>query len=460
MQNLCEKRVCGFLASLLPVSMSAGFESTARLEQAIERWARVDVGRGDLVLISLPNTIDQIVEFFAALLSNATPAVLPPGLPTGRIAKLISTYAPRALVSARNYKVGGTSFSELENHKIVRVYPKTGQPRFHDVLLFTSGTSGHLSACSFSLEKLLMNARYHTESIGRTTPEIIYLSLPIYYSFALVAQVLGSYITGSRLVVGSSPFNIADFVRAVSENQIAGASLTPILAKRLLASERAADLELEFLTIGGDQANANDVRQLLERLPKTELFITYGLTEAGPRVSTLAAHSEDSDKLASVGKPFDHISAGVTMPNAEGVGELLLATPTMAETVFVDGVASDHKRLLTGELMTGDLFRIEDGYLFFCGRKSDFIVCRGEKVNLRSVRQLACEYPNVCGAKTSIVSSGASSSYILTVQFKPGSEPSTREFDKHLGSVLRRSEFPTEIVAETAIEGVPENLKV
>jgi acyl-coenzyme A synthetase/AMP-(fatty) acid ligase len=62
-----------------------------------------------------------------------------------------------------------------------------------------------------------------------------------------------------------------------------------------------------------------------------------------------------------------------------------------------------------GIVATGDLFRIDrDGYHYFAGRLSDFIVAHGEKVSLHAVRQFVQSLPGVvrCAVSTGVDTSG------------------------------------------------------
>ncbi|MFH3651893.1 AMP-binding protein, partial [Acinetobacter baumannii] len=69
-------------------------------------------------------------------------------------------------------------------------------------------------------------------------------------------------------------------------------SITPLLVKNLLKSNCGIPNSLKTLTVGGDFLNPTYTQQLLNLYPNLELYLTYGLTEAGPRVATLAAHNE------------------------------------------------------------------------------------------------------------------------------------------------------------------------
>jgi len=49
--------------------------------------------------------------------------------------------------------------------------------------------------------------------------------------------------------------------------------------------------------VGGDSLAPEHVADLLRARPGRELYLTYGLTQAGARVSTLSAHAEPGEIL-------------------------------------------------------------------------------------------------------------------------------------------------------------------
>src|SRR5437016_7888626 len=83
------------------------------------------------------------------------------------------------------------------------------------------------------------------------------------------------------------------------------------------------------MSIGCDRVSPGHVASLLSKSFINELYITYGLTEAGPRVSVLPAHIAPVETYDSVGMAFSAISTRIEMPDADGVGQLLIKTPSV-----------------------------------------------------------------------------------------------------------------------------------
>src|SRR5262249_27432690 len=136
--------------------------------------------------------------------------------------------------------------------------------------------------------------------------------------------------------------------------------------------------------------------------PDVELYVTYGLTEAGPRVSTLAVHREPAERYGSVGGPLDGVAVRLrgTPPCGTAAGRLVSSgTRMLAE---LGSPQAERALVEPGVVATGDLFRIDDGYLYYEGRLSDFVVVRGEKVSLHAVRQFVQSLPDVVRCTTQV----------------------------------------------------------
>lgn len=370
-------------ASLLDRTVGPNGERDGALDRARERLERLGLPAGTPVVLALGNGRELLAHWLGAVLAGLAPLAASPATPSARLRRVASAVGAGAIVRA------GREPQLLPLAGAARHPPGTA-------LLLTSGTSGMLTACVHDVGALLRNARRHAAAVGLVGGDAILVSLPLYYSFALVAQALAALDTGARLVVSGPPFAPAAHAAAVARHGVTSSSLTPTAARQLLASGRRLPAPLRMLTVGGDRLAPREVGSLLRRNPGLELYVTYGLTEAGPRVSTLAAHAEPAARHGSVGTPLD----GVTV--ALRGGELLVSTDTAM--LRAAGAPRARKALLApGLVATGDAFRIDAaGYLTFAGRLSDFAVVRGDKVSLAGIRQYVQSLPGVVGCAATV----------------------------------------------------------
>jgi acyl-CoA synthetase (AMP-forming)/AMP-acid ligase II len=294
----------GFLAGVRDLTVPGG-EPEGGLEPLAGWFAAQPLAPGSAVIISLANGRKLLRFFFAALAAGYVPVLVPPSLPSARARQTAARIGAGALVRLRigDYRgtaaapVGGAEVMIFSGHRHQRHEPG-------HVLLMTSGTSGSATGCLHRVDALLRNAARHAASIGLRSGDTVGVNLPIYYSFALVAQVLGSLVTGARLVIDGPPFTVGRYAESMLGEQVTVSSLTPILVRSIVAAGGALPRPLRTLTVGGQRLAPDLVARLLDRNPGTSLYLTYGLTEAGPRVSTLAAHAEPPRRYGSAGRPI------------------------------------------------------------------------------------------------------------------------------------------------------------
>jgi acyl-CoA synthetase (AMP-forming)/AMP-acid ligase II len=431
--------------------------SSPDLEAISRRWRELGVRPGDLVLLCLPNGVELLEQFFGTLLAGGVPALVTPNMPSARLREMSHLMGARAIAGIR-LSHGDLNAERWETLGALDVglFPLREQPAANpgEVVLLTSGTSGFASSCVFDLEALLLNAERHADSIGQRGNEVVLVNLPLYFSFALVAQALSTFVRGGRLIISGPPFHGPTYSQTLARYGITISSLTPVLVHSLLKQGSTMSPSLRVLTVGGDSLAPEHVAELLRLRPERELYLTYGLTQAGPRVATLAAHREPPERYASVGRPLAE-----TRVFLRDVGDQLnhkqlwvSSATVMKRTLgFVEG-RPDSTHALPGIVATGDVFdQDEDGYLYYLGRLSDFLVRNGEKISLVGVRRIAAQFPDVVNARTRVMQQAdGKEDYELVLQMAERCELTEQEVVQRLHRWLRRAEMPGRVCMITA----------
>jgi acyl-CoA synthetase (AMP-forming)/AMP-acid ligase II len=450
------ERVCDVSAE--PVAR-AGSYSCEALGQS---WRKAGVRPGDLVLLALPNGSAVLEQFFGILAAGAVPALVAPSTPSARLRELEQILRARALVAARiNAELLGVREHQQLGHLEVGLFEPAAEPLAApgEVVLMTSGTSGFASGCVFPLEALLLNAERHAEAIGQRPTDVVLVNLPLYFSFALVAQALASLLRGNRLVLHGPPFHVPTYVQTLTRHAVTVSSLTPVLVQSLLQQEALLPAELRVLTVGGDSLAPEDVAGLLARRPGGELYLTYGLTQAGPRVSTLAAHAEPPERFASVGLPLSGTQVSLQdLGDGSGLKQLLVSSASvMRRRIGLVENQPQQDAPTPGTIATGDIFdQDQDGYLFFRGRLTDYIIRDGEKICLVAVRRVAGRLPHVIHARTRVVSrSDGKTDFELLLH----TTAADQDYAGLLRKIFRRAEMPGRIHVETVGQGSSHSYK-
>ena len=408
-----------------------------------EQWQKLGIRPGEVVMLCLPNGKGLLEQFFGILLAGGVPALVSPNTPSARIHELIAAIGAGAIGQVRARPGDhSTAIGAVHAHRLHRDGPPAAATG--EVVLLTSGTSGFASGCVFDFGQLMLNAERHAQAIGQETGDTVLINLPLHFSFALVAQALASFVRRNRLIISGPPFHTPSYLRTLAKHEVTISSLTPILV-RSMKEHFAPPGTLRVLTVGGDQLAAREVEHLLRLRPQGQLYITYGLTQAGPRVSTLAAHAEPARRFASVGRPHPGVTAALhDLNDGSRMKQLYIASATtlkrkigLIEGVPVAGQTSDRS------IATGDVFEEDgEGYLYFHGRISDYIVRNGEKICLAAIRRVAMGCPNVLRARTVVSRHDYGEDFDLVLDLADGAADASSDL---LRKWLRRSEMPRSI---------------
>jgi acyl-CoA synthetase (AMP-forming)/AMP-acid ligase II len=442
----------------LPSGLGPGSPDCASLGKA---WRARGLRPGDLVLLCLPNSRELLHQFFGVLMGGGVPALLPPVMPAARLRETAKTMGAYAIAGLRlpTGELGAESYDNIGSLQVAILKPPpepAGAPG--ELVLMTSGTSGFSSGCIFDFEAILLNGRRHAKSIGQGAEDSVLISLPLFFSFALSAQALSSLVCGNRLIISGPPFSLASYRKTLEDFRITISSLTPVSVRSVLESDPQVLTGMKVLSVGGDALSPDLAARLVELRKGKEVYLTYGLTQAGPRVSTLAAHAEPSFRYSSVGLPLEGTEVSLCpIEDGSEQKQLFVTSETVMKRPIglVEG-RQNNDLVAPRTIATGDAFdQDEGGYLYFIGRLSDFISRKGEKISLAAVRRLAAGLPHVISARTPLFRhADGTEDFDLVLRVEVNANGLDRKTETHemLTKLLRRTEMPRTIRIEPASE--------
>ena len=273
------------------------------MPDALDGLARLRLDPGTVVILALSNGRTLLRHYFAVLLAGAVPLTVSPAASSARIARLAAEVGAGAVIAARldPHRYGVTAAAKLGDAEAVVLARRTPQPP-GTVLMLTSGTSGLFGACLHHVDSLVRNGARHADAVGarRRHPTGEPAAVLLVRDCGAGVSALGR---GARLVISGPPFSPPAYRDILARHEVTSSSVTPTIARLLLAEDHKLPAGLRMLTVGGDLLAPAHVSGLLATNSAVELYVTYGLTEAGPRVSTLAAHREPASRFGSVGVP-------------------------------------------------------------------------------------------------------------------------------------------------------------
>jgi long-chain acyl-CoA synthetase len=295
------------------------------------------------------------------------------------------------------------------------------------ILLPTSGTTGTPKFVRLSHRAVVHNIQMHLKSLGLQDRFTALHAFGVHYSYGLVASFLSTlFLKGSVLLPGGADARqIFDTTCRHRPDVMLG---TPSLFRLLLEHASSSDLTalgcIPKIGIGGDRCPPPLRKLLANALSEVSFFVTYGLTEAGPRVATLEPALFHL-KPESVGLPLEGVEVMVTDGRgnrcpANTIGRLLIKTPSLMNGYLEAGQPNDGPKLQLGWYDTGDLGSMDhDGHLFINGRSDRQIKFKGRRMNPSQIEHVLENHPQVLQARIEHVMSEGRDHLRAVVHHRP-----------------------------------------
>ena len=318
------------------------------------------------ILLSAAPSADFVSTLLGLLSQGHLVIPCPPDLPQAALQKLAHTYqaAPWGEGTGDSWTGGGT------------------------LGLLTSGSTGDSKVVLMQAPQVGFNISAVIKASDFKAPGPTGLFLPLHHSFGLITQLLPALLQGAPCFLAEKlrfPADISHFIKAHKIQTFAG---VPTLFKVLeMGCTETFDL-VQHITVAGAALEPAFAQELTSRFPNAKIWAGYGLTEAGPRVTTFS-NSDKAWGKGSVGRSIP----GVTLKIEDS--EICVQSPS-SMLGYLDQPEATVLALSDGWLRTGDLGRInQEGYVFIEGRKDDFFQSGGEKIAPLAIEKCLNEHPNI-----------------------------------------------------------------
>jgi acyl-CoA synthetase (AMP-forming)/AMP-acid ligase II len=206
---------------------------------------------------------------------------------------------------------------------------------------------------------------------------------------------------------------------------------------------------LRYAMISGGQLATSLVHRLREALPRTQVFLRYGVTEVTSGASALSP--DRPDKIPSIGQgfsgdPLQVLRADGTLvaPGSGEAGEIVIRSDSVALGYWGEGEESQHFR--NGAFYTGDIATVdEEGFVFVIGRERDFIKTAGFRVAPGEIEEVVARLPfveeaAVCGMPHPVLGESLSCWVVL----RAGAVEGVQQVRRHCAAELPSYKVPTQ----------------
>ena len=386
-------------------------------EQAVARAAGMlavhGIGKGDVVSLLLPNSVEYIVAYFACWRLGAMAGPVNGHLKTQEIEYVVSNSESKLMLVNSEFlgKVEGsrvpvTVFDSERQAGEGFKEDKRAEIELQDeaIIIYTSGTTGKPKGCLLTHGNVIANARQISTWLGFTEHDRLLTVMPLFHMNAVSVTTMSALYAGSSTVV-SQKFSASRFWQIISDYQITSFGSVATMLSMLLSSYPdgvPAGLktdQLRFAMCGSAPVPAEVLRRFEETF-NCLVVEGYGLSESTCR-STFNPPDERR-RPGSCGLPIGNEMRVVDdgdrdVPEGE-LGEILLRGENILKGYFKNEAATA-SAFRNGWFHTGDIgYRDADGFYYIVDRKSDMIIRGGENIYPREIDEVLYQHPQIAAA--------------------------------------------------------------
>jgi acyl-CoA synthetase (AMP-forming)/AMP-acid ligase II len=453
------------------LSYGALQDSVTRLAQGL---ANMGLGVGDRIVLYLPNGVEFVQAFYAALSLGAIAVPVTTRMTISELTFFCEDSAPAIVVCHAEQAVAvEATLAEADDIQSVIVGDATSRSRSFAALLssesgtrragpidqedclvsYTSGTTGRpKGAIATHANVLIQHAFIHAVEWGITAEDRFLVATPLAHrtGFGRLANAL---TLGGTIVV-MEQFDPAEAVRLIERERITVMGMVPTVC-RMMVPHIAQDPEkcrtLRRVVVTGEAFPVELKRQFIALLPDTKLVSFFAMTEAG--AVTCLSHAEQFTHPASVGRPTPGVEVRIVDEagrDAEpgAVGEVLVRSGRPGAYTVMKGYwnrpAETETAIRDGWLHTGDLGRLDgDGYLYIADRKKDMILSGGFNIYSKEIEQVLIACPGVADAAVvGVPDSLFGEAVAAYIEPEPGAAPATEDILAHCRQLLASYKKP------------------
>ncbi|SFX40788.1 acyl-CoA ligase (AMP-forming), exosortase A-associated [Janthinobacterium lividum] len=269
-------------------------------------------------------------------------------------------------------------------------------------ILYTSGSTGRPKGVVLSHRNMLAGALSVSGYLRNTPQDRILCVLPLSFDYGL-SQLTTAFASGACAVL-MNYLLLRDIVETVEQEAITGLAAVPPLWVQLSQLSWPLSTPLRYITNSGGVMQRSTLDRLRQSLPRTQVYLMYGLTEAFR--STYLAPEQLERRPDSIGQAIPNAEVLVLRPDgsvcdADEPGELVHRGALVALGYWNDAARTAERfkplppqasGLVLPELAvwSGDTVRRDaEGYLYFVGRSDDMIKTSGYRVSPAEIEEVA-----------------------------------------------------------------------
>ena len=277
-------------------------------------------------------------------------------------------------------------------------------------ILYTSGSTGNPKGVVLSHRNMVAGAKSVAGYLGNTAEDRLLAVLPFSFDYGL-SQLTTAFLVGASVTLMDYLLP-RDILRALENGAITGLAAVPPIWNQLVQLEWPEGISehLRYITNSGGAMPVAITNRFREILPKTDIFLMYGLTEAFrstylppdqvtirpesigkaiPNAEILVVREDGTE--CEPGEPGELVHRGVLVGMGYWNDPVKTAERFKPCPVRVAGLPLPEMAVWSGDQVKKD----GDGYLYFISRKDEMIKTSGYRVSPTEVEEVFYGYKGI-----------------------------------------------------------------
>jgi amino acid adenylation domain-containing protein len=436
---------------------------------------RFGIGTGMPVGICLERGIEAIAVMLAILKAGGAYVPLDPSYPPERLRFMLEDAGITVVITQGNradlLQTNHTKVICLEQEwtaiaqELDENLAHSGNAEQLAYVIYTSGSTGTPKGVMVphrAVNRLVRETNYVQIEPGDRIAQVANLSFD-----AATFEVWGALLNGAQLIgmKRETTLSPADFVAELRQQQISILFLTTALFNQTVSQIPDAFQSLKYLLFGGEMANVDRVRSVLQQGQPRHLIHVYGPTENTtfstwyevkdiPDIATTLPIGQaiTNTQVYLLDANLKPVPAGVNGEiylGGAGLAQGYLNRPELTAERFINSPFRESEEESSTSLLyrTGDrAFYHPDGSLEFLGRTDHQIKIRGFRVELGEIETVITQHPEIQTAVVIVREIEKDLQLIAYVIPKPSEMPTERELRSFLKQSLPAYMLPAAFV--------------
>ena len=400
--------------------------------QLAETLGALGVGRGSVVGVLLPRSIDQVAALVGTMRSGAAYLPLDPEHPEARTRQIIASARPAALLvhpddrsrfASSDFPVldwpprgdsPGSSFASSNGDGrrdqpkgVSGLAPRPADPAY---VIYTSGSTGEPKGVVVEHRAIVNRLLWMREAFDLGPDDRFLHKTPVTFDVS-VWELFLPFLCGSTLVVAPpcAHRDPGQLARIIRDHRVSAVHFVPSMLAPFLEHPDSAGLKAKRVFCSGESLTTTNRTRFHERIDG-ELHNLYGPTEAAVDVSHWPVPAHDRSDPIPIGRPVWNTRLYILDERLDPVppgtpGELHIAGRQLARGYLgrddLTAAAFVPDPFAPGERMyrTGDLAEWRaDGAILFRGRVDHQVKIRGQRIELGEIESVITRPRDVEGA--------------------------------------------------------------